>query len=191
MNGANNHFILRSGRVAILAGLCAVLTSTGCASNGTAEIASPQPQQQVSQPVHHAGHHGGGQAAPPSANLPEMSREELEAYWGIELIDIQRTAANFFLRFRYRVIDAEKATPLLQRKYASNPHLIVEKNGAKLDVPFSRKIGTLRQSVRTANQIKPGKNYFALFANPGQYVESGDMVTVVIGDFRAPNIVVR
>jgi hypothetical protein len=35
------------------------------------------------------------------------------------------------------------------------------------------------------------RTYFALFANPGRQIEAGDKVTVVIGDFRAEDLIVE
>lgn len=143
---------------------------------------------------------GGCASTPPSA-APESEsgdastaaaqRSELEEEWGIKLLGIRPSAAGYVLDFRYEVLDAEKATPILQRKYAHDPHVIVEKSGAILRVPFSAKVGSMRNSVRTANQIKPHRRYFMLFANPGRHVESGDRVTVVIGNFRAEHVVVQ
>jgi len=140
-------------------------------------------------------------ASPPDGEGPTSSAgdsgkatgevSELEENWGIRLIGIRPSAAGYVLDFRYEVLDPERATPILQRKYSRNPHLIVEKSGAVLRVPFSPKVGSMRQSVRTANQIKPGKRYFMLFANPGKHVESGDQVTIVIGEFRAEHVVVQ
>ena len=135
-----------------------------------------------------------GGASNPAGTTSEVGsgeRPELERDWGIRLLGIRPTAAGYALDFRYEVLDPEKATPILQRKYSRNPHVIVEKSGAVLRVPFSPKVGSMRQSVRTANQIKPGKRYFMLFANPARHVQSGDQVTIVIGNFRAEHVVVQ
>jgi hypothetical protein len=133
-------------------------------------------------------------SAPASARGSGSASEKLsklEREWGVKLLGIRPTAAGYALDLRYEVLDPEKATPILQRKYSRNPHVVVEKSGAVLRVPFSAKVGSLRQSVRTANQIKPGKRYFMVFANPGKHVQSGDQVTIVIGKFRAEHVVVQ
>lgn len=108
------------------------------------------------------------------------------APWGIRIIGVRRTAADYMLDFRYRVLDAEKAAYLMDRKI--KPQLIVEKNGRKLEVPVSSKIGPLRQSPKF---VKANRNYFMFFANPGRSVRAGDRVTVVIGDFEAEHLVVE
>jgi hypothetical protein len=126
---------------------------------------------------------------PPDPGEPP-ALSALEREWGIRLLGIRRVAAGYGLDFRYQVLDPEKAAPILQRKYSRDPHLIVEKSGAVLRVPFSHKVGTMRQSVRVASQIKRGKRYFVLFANPARHVQPGDEVTIVIGSFRAEHVTV-
>jgi hypothetical protein len=106
--------------------------------------------------------------------------------WGIDILGIRWSAAGYVLDFRYRVHDAEKAAPLLVHQI--KPHIVVEKNGAKLGVPRSPKIGSLRSSSRN---VKPNRNYYVLFANPGRMVAVGDKVTVEIGEFKASHLVVQ
>ncbi len=108
------------------------------------------------------------------------------AEWGIRVLGVRRTAADYMLEFRYRVLDAEKAAYLMNRKI--KPALIVQKSGRKLQVPVSSKIGPLRQSPKFT---KVNRNYFMFFANPGRLVQAGDKVTVVIGDFNIKNLVVE
>jgi hypothetical protein len=111
--------------------------------------------------------------------------EDILQQWGIEVLSLRHTAAGYMLDFRYRVIDPVKAAPLLE--YRTKPYIVAQKTGARLDVPVPQKIGALRNS---ADQVKANHNYFALFANPGRHVKPGDRVSVVIGDFKADNIVV-
>ena len=116
----------------------------------------------------------------------EVSKKEsVEEKWGVQILGIRLTAAGFMLDFRYRVIDAEKASPLFDRK--TKPYLIDQKTGAKFIVPNPPKIGPLR----TSNKPEQGRVYWMFFANPGRYVKPGNEVTVVIGDFKLENITVE
>jgi hypothetical protein len=124
-----------------------------------------------------------------SAEVPEVAGQEQAAPgdpWGIRVIGIRRTAADYMLDFRFRMLDPEKAATIMNRKI--KPQLIVEKNGHRLQVPVSAKIGPLRQAPKFA---KVNRNYFMFFANPGRAVKAGDQVTLVIGDFRQEHIVVE
>lgn len=126
-------------------------------------------------------------------SLAAMEKEltPLERKWGIKLLGLRMTAAGYALDFRYKVLDPKKAAPLLNRSFNLTPFVLVEKSGAKLGVPFTEKAGSLRSSVTTSSQIKKGRNYSALFANPGHHVSAGDEVTIVIGDFMAQHIAVQ
>lgn len=105
---------------------------------------------------------------------------------GIKVLSIRRTAANYMLDFRYKVLDPEKAAMFLDR--SNRPELTVIGKEIKLQIPVSAKLGPLRQSGRVA---KVGKNYFMFFANPGRIVKSGDKVQVHIGDFKSKVLTVE
>lgn len=125
------------------------------------------------------------------AQLEEIEKNlsALEKKWGIQIIGLRTSAAGYMLDWRFRVLDPEKAFPLLMRHV--DRYLVVEKSGAVLRVPFTDKLGSMRATVRTANMIKKFKIYAGLFANPGQHVQPGDKVSVVIGNFMADNVVVQ
>ena len=113
----------------------------------------------------------------------------LEQQWGIQMKGLQATAAGYMLDFRFRVVDKEKAFPLLSRRVKR--YVVVEKSGAVLRIPFTDKVGSLRATVRTPNMIKENRIYGSLFANPGQHVKPGDKVTNVIGNFLADQVTVQ
>ncbi len=108
----------------------------------------------------------------------------LQDQWGIELTALRLTAANHMVDFRYRVLDAKKASPLFKRQ--TKPFLVHEKSGKVLAVPNTAKVGSLRNS----NKPQEGRIYWMFFGNNGA-VKYGDKVSVVIGDFRVENLVVQ
>jgi hypothetical protein len=57
-------------------------------------------------------------------------------------------------------------------------------------VPSAAKVGALRTTNRQGN-IKPGKIYNIMFANPGYHVKPGQKVSVVIGDFKVEHLTVK
>ena len=105
---------------------------------------------------------------------------------GIKVLYIRRTAAGYMLDFRYKVTNPAKAAAFIKR--SNRPVLHVLKNGSKLKVPSSSKIGPLRQSAQVA---KVGKNYFMFFANPGRMVKPDDKVRISIGEFKSKILVVE
>ena len=115
-----------------------------------------------------------------------MKPMSMEDKWGIKVVGLRPTAAGYMLDFRYKIIDPEKASSLVSPKTKS--YVIDQKTGQTLAVPNLPKVGALKQRGKIAY---PDKTYFILFSNPGGLIKSGDKVSVVIGDFKAENIVVE
>lgn len=105
---------------------------------------------------------------------------------GIKVESLRWSADGYMLDFRYRVIDPEKARPVLTRSI--KPYIIDEATGAKFLIPSSPKVGAMRQ---TTLEPEAGRTYWLLFANPAKYIKPGNLVTVVIGDHRLEHIVVE
>ena len=102
--------------------------------------------------------------------------------WGVEIVALRLTGANYMLDFRYKVLEPDKAATLFER--ANKPVLIHHETGARLEVPRPAKTGPLRPT----NPPEAGRIYFMLFSNPG-VVQPGDEVTIKIGDFEADVVV--
>ena len=115
-----------------------------------------------------------------------LQQLQIEDQWGVEIQAVRLTAAEYMLDFRYRVLDADKAAPILDRRI--KPHAIVERTGVKLQVPISSKLGPLR-----GTEVHPqaGRNYMTLFANPSRHVKRGDLITIVVGDFSVEHLAVE
>jgi hypothetical protein len=88
------------------------------------------------------------------------------------------------IRFTYRVLDADKARVLNDKKF--EPSLVDPQAGVKLVVPALENVGQLRQSAPP----EEGKSYWMVFSNKGRLVKRGDHVNVVIGAFHADGLVV-
>ena len=104
--------------------------------------------------------------------------------WGVDALGVKWTESGEVIRFSYRVLDADKAKVLNEKR--AEPSLIDPQVGVKLVVPSMEKIGQLRQS----STPEAGKSYWMAFSNKGRLVKRGDRVSVVIGQFRADGLVV-
>lgn len=104
--------------------------------------------------------------------------------WGVDSLSVKWTESGEMIRFAYRVLDADKAKTLNDKKL--EPSLVDPQAGVKLVVPSLEKVGQLRQSATP----EAGKSYWMAFSNKGRLVKRGDRVNVVIGDFRADGLVV-
>ena len=133
-----------------------------------------------------------GEPAPPAATpshyRPNRVPKRASAYyglvWGIDSLTVKWTESGEVIRFSYRVLAADKAKVLNEKK--NEPSLIDPQRGVKLVVPSLEKVGQLRQTATP----EAGKVYWMAFSNKGRFVKRGDRVDVVIGSFRAEGLVV-
>lgn len=109
----------------------------------------------------------------------------LRRIWGIDDVHIRSTASGSLIRFSYRVVDADKAKVLNDKK--ATPYLIDEKHGLALQIPVLEQVGQLRQVSTPQN----GREYWMAFSNKGRSLTPGSHVTVVIGGFSAEELVVE
>jgi len=128
-------------------------------------------------------------AAPKPATPPEKtgpSADDIATVLGIELQGVRFASAGYMMDFRYTVVDPKYAGPMFDDSII--PYLVHEKTGARFSIPNPAKVGPLRSSTE---KPKAGKRYFMFFANPGRYVKSGDLVTIVIGPFKFEHLQVQ
>jgi hypothetical protein len=108
----------------------------------------------------------------------------IQRNWGIDIVGVRPVSTGFMLAFRYRIVDAEKAKVLNDKR--SKAYLVDEATGNTLGVPNMENLGELRQ--KDAPELN--RVYFIMFGNPGKLVKAGSHVSVVVGDFRVDNLVV-
>ena len=117
--------------------------------------------------------------------FPKRATSFYELVWGVDSLSVKSTEAGEIIRFSYRVLDANKAKPLNDKKI--EPVLMDERARVKLVVPSLEKVGQLRQT----SAPEAGKLYWMAFSNKGRLVKPGDHVSVAIGNFRANGLVVQ
>ena len=148
-----------------------------------AQVAAPaaQSQSQANAPA--------AKPATPFRNQPSRiayrARIYYEMVWGIENPTVKLVESGEMVRFTYRVMDAEKAKPLNDKRV--EPSLLCPDRSVKLVIPTLEKIGQLRQSSTPEN----GRSYWMAFSNKGGIVKRGDRVDVVIGNFHAEGLEVE
>jgi hypothetical protein len=120
-----------------------------------------------------------------SVSPPKHARDFYQAVWGVDSLSVKSVESGQMIRFSYRVLDAEKAKPLNDKK--AMPYLIDENARVKLVVPTMEKVGQLRQS----SPPEADKVYWMVFSNKGGIVKRGDRITVEIGKFRVGGLVVQ
>jgi hypothetical protein len=121
----------------------------------------------------------------PSGKEREVPAASVEDAAGVEVVSLRKTVAGRMLDFRFRVIDPEKAAPLLSR--GTPAYLFDPATGANMPVP-NTKVGNMRQTTQGPEK---GRVYFIFFDAAGRHVNPGDKVTVVIGEHRFENLTVQ
>ena len=122
------------------------------------------------------------------SQLNRLSRRAETYYqgaWGVGELRVKTAESGELIRFNYRVLDPQKAAALNDKKV--EPELYDAQAGVKLSVPQMEKVGKLRQE----STPKAGMTYWMAFSNPTLVVKRGHHVDVVIGSFRANNLVVE
>jgi hypothetical protein len=107
-----------------------------------------------------------------------------ELHWGVDSLGVKLVESGELVRFSYRVLDPSRSRVLNDKR--NDASLIDPKAGVSLVVPTMEKVGQLRQSATP----EAGRSYWMTFSNKGRRVARGDRVDVVIGTFRASNLVV-
>ena len=139
---------------------------------------------------------GAASSASASASRPAKSpfrqqRESSKAQnfyvsrWGIEDLRVRSTNSGNLIRFSYRVVNADLAQALNDKH--NTPAMLGHRVRVVLQVPVMEKVGPLRQAMPP----EPGKEYWMVFSNKGNYVKSGDRVDVLIGSFHADGLMVE
>jgi len=139
---------------------------------------------------------GAAPSASASASAPKKSpfrqqRESSKAQnyyvsrWGIQDLRVRSTNSGNLIRFSYRVVNADLAQALNDKH--NTPALLSQRARVVLQVPVMEKVGPLRQSLPP----EPGKEYWMVFSNKGNYVKPGDRVDVLIGSFHADGLMVE
>ncbi|WP_341888626.1 hypothetical protein [Variovorax sp. YR752] len=124
-------------------------------------------------------------AATPAASSPAQRMED----FGVELVGVRLSGADFLIDVRYRVKDIGKAQALLERKI--HPVLVNEATGDRFYIPQVPKVGTLRQSATSKQPAQLDKVYFMLFANPDRKLRAGEKVTLHAGESTVRGLLVQ
>jgi hypothetical protein len=171
-----DHYLTRGAKMTLLAG---VLASSMVVSRAMAQ--SPAPTE-TPAPAHPA---AGAPFRFQPNRVPSRAMEYYGLVWGVASLSVKSVESGEMIRFSYRVLDAEKAKTLNDRKL--EPALIDPQAGVQLVVPSLEQVGQLRQS----STPEAGKSYWMAFSNSGRVVKRGDHVNVVVGQFHANGLLVE
>lgn len=105
----------------------------------------------------------------------------IEDLYGIRVSMLAVTAGGGVVDFRFQITDPEKANFYMHGDYEDLPVLIEEESGTRINP---------REHTHHAD-YEFGRTYYTIYRNPGGVVKTGSSVTVIMGDLRLSNIIVR
>jgi hypothetical protein len=157
----------------------------GQQSPAQAQSAAPAQAAAPAQPSAPAPRPGPAWQGSQATRLSQRAVKYYQGAWGVDELHVKVAESGEIIRFNYRVLDPAKAKVLNDKKI--EPELDDVQAQVKLVVPEMEKVGKLRQQ----SAPKAGMTYWMAFSNPTLAVKRGHRVDVVIGPFRANNLVVE
>ena len=109
---------------------------------------------------------------------PVVSPAGLAKHSGVRVTQLATTGGGGLLDLRYQVIDPGKAAAI--HDLETPPALVDERTGVVIDDLF--------MGHSHNGPTKAGLIYYLVFSNPGSIVQSGDRVSVVLGDARIAHV---
>ena len=109
---------------------------------------------------------------------PLVSVAGLEQKNGVRITHVALSGAGGLVDLRYQVVDPDKAAAV----HLTAPELVDETTGAVVNKPF------MGHTHKQTKAFRAGQIYFVLFENPGNLVQRGTRVTVVLGGLRVHHV---
>ena len=120
-------------------------------------------------------------AAPLALQRPIVTEAGLAEASGVQIVYVALTGGGGLIDLRYQVIDPDKANAVHDE---NNPPTIVD--NATGVVVNSLLMGHSHTGTFTA-----GQTYYMIFENPGNIVQSGNKVSVFLGNAEVDDIIVK
>ena len=121
----------------------------------------------------------GPQPAAVAGEFP--ANAEIEERFGVRFTFLAVTGRNGLVDLRYRVTDAGKAKNFGHYTETS-PLIINEKTGNMIE--------TTKMGLHN-HRVEPGRIYYVMYRNTGEILQSGDLVTIQVGDLKLEHVQVQ
>jgi hypothetical protein len=118
------------------------------------------------------------EAAAPTWTRTPVSTAALERKLGIRLTQVAVTGGGGLVDLRFQVVDPELAGSIHEAE--TPPALVEERSGVFL--------GDLLMGHSHSGPFKQAVTYYLIFVNDGNWVQRGDRVTVLLGDYQVGHV---
>ena len=100
---------------------------------------------------------------------------------GVRVVHVAMSGDGGLVDLRFQVIDPDTANVVHEPSYP--PEVVDEDSGVV--------VSELLMGHRHSGRMLAGQTYYLIFSNPGNLVQRGDHVTVVLGNARLPHVPVE
>jgi hypothetical protein len=119
-------------------------------------------------------------AVPVAWGRPAVSADGLALRTGVTITQVAVTGGGGLVDLRYKVTDPDRANALHDR--TTPPALVDERTGLVLN--------QLLMNHAHTGEMKLAVTYYLVFDNPGNWVQRGSKVTVLLGNAQVEHVVV-
>jgi len=119
---------------------------------------------------------------PLQSDRPIVSEAGLVSRSGVRIVHVAVTGDGGLLDLRFQVIDPEKAAAVVH-DLAAPPAIVDETTGVVAKDLF--------MGHSHSGPLKEAVTYYLIFENPGNLVQRGGLVTVLLGDAQLQHVMVR
>ncbi|GAB3058795.1 hypothetical protein GCM10027053_20960 [Intrasporangium mesophilum] len=120
-------------------------------------------------------------AAPAGWSRPPVTEDGLAERSGVRITRVAMTGAGGLVDLRFQVVDPTRAQALHDAD--TPPALIDEASGLV--------VRSLLMDHAHSGPFRQGATYYYVFNNPGNWVDRGHRVTVLLGDAQVEHVIVR
>ena len=118
---------------------------------------------------------------PLALQRPIVTEEGLVEKSGVRIVYVALTGGGGLIDLRYQVVDPDKANAVHDEKYP--PTLVDEATGLV--------VNSLLMGHSHTGTFNAGQTYYMIFENPGNIVQSGNKVSVLLGDAEVDHVEVK
>ena len=119
--------------------------------------------------------------APAALQREVVSQAGLAAKVGVRIVQVAVTGGGGLIDLRYQVIDPNKALAIHDED--TPPALVDDTTGVVVDQLLMGHFHT--------GQLNAGQTYYLIFENPGNLVQSGTTVSVLLGDAQIDHVAMK
>lgn len=118
---------------------------------------------------------------PVSLERPVVTESGLVERSGVRLVQVAITGGGGLIDLRFQVVDPDKANAVHEE---DNPPTIVDEATGLV-------VNQLLMGHNHSGPFTAGQTYYLIFENPGNIVQSGSKVSILLGDAEVDNIIIK